>query len=296
MSPDAAGEPRDHTPPDQPEAPPEDEPGAESPFPIVGIGASAGGLEAFTQLLAHLPAQHRDGLRARAAPRSPPREPADRSPGPRHPDAGHRGEPGASGRTRSRLHHPAQHHHGDRPRRAPDHPARGGARSAPAGRSLPARARPGAAGPGDRRGALGHGLGRDARAFGDQGGGRDHLRPGAGLGAAWRHAAQRHRQRRGGLRVAARGDRQSGSPRSAPTPTSRRARSRRRRPRARTTSGACSARSGPPPGSISASTATPRSAGASCAAWRSTASPRSRPTPGGWSRMLPRSRRSTGTS
>lgn len=29
---------------------------AESPFPIVGIGASAGGLEAFTQLLAHLPA------------------------------------------------------------------------------------------------------------------------------------------------------------------------------------------------------------------------------------------------
>ncbi len=34
-----------------------DEQGAESPFPIVGIGASAGGLEAFTQFLAHLPAQ-----------------------------------------------------------------------------------------------------------------------------------------------------------------------------------------------------------------------------------------------
>jgi len=33
-----------------------DEQGTESPFPIVGIGASAGGLEAFTQLLAHLPA------------------------------------------------------------------------------------------------------------------------------------------------------------------------------------------------------------------------------------------------
>src|ERR1700704_3069073 len=30
---------------------------AESPFPIVGIGASAGGLEAFTQLLGHLPVQ-----------------------------------------------------------------------------------------------------------------------------------------------------------------------------------------------------------------------------------------------
>ena len=57
MSPDAAGEPRDHTPPDQTEASPADEPGAESPFPIVGIGAFAGGLEAFTQLLSHLPAR-----------------------------------------------------------------------------------------------------------------------------------------------------------------------------------------------------------------------------------------------
>ena len=57
MSQQAPGEPRDHTPSDQPEAPPADEPGAESPFPIVGIGASAGGLEAFTQLLSHLPAR-----------------------------------------------------------------------------------------------------------------------------------------------------------------------------------------------------------------------------------------------
>ena len=32
------------------------EPDGHSPFPIVGIGASAGGLEAFQQLLAHLPA------------------------------------------------------------------------------------------------------------------------------------------------------------------------------------------------------------------------------------------------
>jgi len=57
MLPDAAGEPRDHTPPDQTDASPADEPGAESPFPIVGIGASAGGLEAFTQFFAHLPAR-----------------------------------------------------------------------------------------------------------------------------------------------------------------------------------------------------------------------------------------------
>lgn len=31
------------------------EPDGHSPFPIVGIGASAGGLEAFQQLLGHLP-------------------------------------------------------------------------------------------------------------------------------------------------------------------------------------------------------------------------------------------------
>ena len=57
MSQDAPGETRDHIRPDQTEAPPVDEPGAESPFPIVGIGASAGGLEAFTQLLSGLPAR-----------------------------------------------------------------------------------------------------------------------------------------------------------------------------------------------------------------------------------------------
>ncbi len=34
-----------------------DEQGAESPFPIVGMGASAGGLEALTQFFTHLPAQ-----------------------------------------------------------------------------------------------------------------------------------------------------------------------------------------------------------------------------------------------
>jgi two-component system CheB/CheR fusion protein len=33
----------------------EERPGS-TPFPIVGAGASAGGLEAFTQLLKHLPA------------------------------------------------------------------------------------------------------------------------------------------------------------------------------------------------------------------------------------------------
>jgi two-component system CheB/CheR fusion protein len=57
MSSESPGAPCNSTPPDQAEAPPADEQVAESPFPIVGIGASAGGLEAFTQFLAHLPAR-----------------------------------------------------------------------------------------------------------------------------------------------------------------------------------------------------------------------------------------------
>jgi chemotaxis response regulator CheB len=71
-----------------------EERGAESPFPIVGIGASAGGLEAFTQFLAHLPdqtgmafvlVQHLD----------PHREPADGDLSSVHPHAG----PGSDRRT-----------------------------------------------------------------------------------------------------------------------------------------------------------------------------------------------------
>ena len=41
------------------------EPDGHSPFPIVGIGASAGGLEPFQQLLAHLPADIRFPRRVR---------------------------------------------------------------------------------------------------------------------------------------------------------------------------------------------------------------------------------------
>ena len=38
-----------------------------NPFPVVGIGASAGGLEAFAELLAALPERHRYRVRAGAA-------------------------------------------------------------------------------------------------------------------------------------------------------------------------------------------------------------------------------------
>ena len=41
-------------------------------FPIVGVGASAGGLEAFTQLLKQPPRRQRDGVRPHPAPRSRP--------------------------------------------------------------------------------------------------------------------------------------------------------------------------------------------------------------------------------
>ncbi|MGH8509517.1 MAG: hypothetical protein ACREVH_12490, partial [Gammaproteobacteria bacterium] len=59
MSEEIRGESQDN--PDRTEAPPLGELGAESPFPIVGIGASAGGLEVFTQLLSYLPARTRVG-------------------------------------------------------------------------------------------------------------------------------------------------------------------------------------------------------------------------------------------
>ena len=51
-SPEAAGIP---TPPQHSKGATGNEDQAHSPFPIVGIGASAGGFEAFQQLLAHLP-------------------------------------------------------------------------------------------------------------------------------------------------------------------------------------------------------------------------------------------------
>ena len=50
-SPGRVQKPRDHTEPEN--SPPKDE--TPNRFPIIGIGASAGGLEAFTELLKHLP-------------------------------------------------------------------------------------------------------------------------------------------------------------------------------------------------------------------------------------------------
>ena len=82
-------------------------------FPVVGVGASAGGLEAFRQLLERLPVdtgmafvlvQHLDptheSILAELLSRS-------------HPDAGERGAGRDGRRARSRLRHPAQHEHGD---------------------------------------------------------------------------------------------------------------------------------------------------------------------------------------
>jgi two-component system CheB/CheR fusion protein len=187
MSQQAPGEPRDHTPPDQPEALPADEPGAESPFPIVGIGASAGGLEAFTQLLAHLPA--RTGMAFVLVQHLDPRHES------RLTDllarATHMPVIGASQGLRV----------------VPDHVyiippnttmaiARGMLQITPRGEApgphLPvdhflralARAQQGQA-----IGVVFSGTGSDGRSgFGHQGGGRGHVRPGAGLGPAWRHA------------------------------------------------------------------------------------------------------------
>ena len=49
---------------------PRPEPSKADSFPVVGIGASAGGLEAFKELLTGLPEKDGDGLCARSAPRS----------------------------------------------------------------------------------------------------------------------------------------------------------------------------------------------------------------------------------
>ncbi len=57
MSPEGPEEARDGLSSSEPQVAAAEEVGAESPFPIVGIGASAGGLEAFTQLLGQLPRQ-----------------------------------------------------------------------------------------------------------------------------------------------------------------------------------------------------------------------------------------------
>ena len=92
---------------------------AAAAFPIVGVGASAGGLEAFTQLLEQLPAD--TGMAFVLIQHLDPdaRELPARGAGQGHGDAGQPGRGRHARRAEPRLRHPAQRRHRD-PARAAD--------------------------------------------------------------------------------------------------------------------------------------------------------------------------------
>ena len=167
-------------------------------FPIVGVGASAGGLEAFTQLLAQLPADCRDGVRP------------DPAPGPHAPELPRRGagqgdrDAGQSRPRTARAWSPTTSTSSRRTRTSSIRdgcltlvPRTGDARKLHLPIDSFFRALAGERGqPRDRRGALGDGIGRDRGLEGHQGRGRHHLRPGPQDGKVRRHASQRGRRRR----------------------------------------------------------------------------------------------------
>jgi hypothetical protein len=172
-------------------------------FPIVGIGASAGGLEAIEQFLRHVPAgsgmafvvvQHLDpdpqGDDGGAAPAG-------------HAHEGRPGQGPPEGRAGPRVRDPAQPGHVDPARGAAPAGAGSAARVAPAHRFLLAFPGRRPARPEHRRDPLGHGLGRHARGQGHQGAGGGGLCAGARLGQVRCHASQCDRRRagrRGGAR------------------------------------------------------------------------------------------------
>ena len=166
-------------------------------FPIVGVGASAGGLDAFTQLLKHLPAdsgmafvliQHldpthasflRDAL-AKATPMTVSEAEDGTAVEPNHvyvipPDAdisinARPADARVAGARRSTV--------------------------APVRRRLPPLARRGPRQPRDRRRAFGKRFRRHGGLAGHQGGERHHARAGSGVGEVRRDAAQRGQRRR----------------------------------------------------------------------------------------------------
>ena len=136
-----------------PDAGPEE--AAAAGFPVVGIGASAGGLAAFEAFFSGMPADSRPGhgLRARAAPGPGPQAP-HRAHAALHPHAGLRGRGRDAGPAQLRLHHPAQPRHG-LPERRPAPAGAGRAPGpAPADRLLLPFPGPGPAGAGHLRRAL----------------------------------------------------------------------------------------------------------------------------------------------
>ena len=167
------------------------------PFPIVGIGASAGGLEALEQFLGHVPEnsgmafviiQHLDPTHKGIMP-----ELLQRATG----DGGIPGQGPDAGQTELRLRDPPQQGHVHSARRAAPVRPGGAPRPAPPHRFLPALPGRGPAGAEHRRHPLWHGLGRHHGPAGHQGKGGGGAGAGARLGQVRQHAQERHRRRAG---------------------------------------------------------------------------------------------------
>ena len=112
-------------------------PRTQNAFPIVGIGASAGGLEAWSSSCSHVPARQRHGLCHRPAPGPDAQGDHARTAPARHRHEGHPGQGPHAGRAGLRLCDPAEQGHVHPARGAAPARAGGAARAAPADRFLP---------------------------------------------------------------------------------------------------------------------------------------------------------------
>ena len=176
--------------------------GQAPPFRSSAIGASAGGLEAFTQAPPGAAGRYRHGVRPGAAPGADARQRLGGDPVPRDPHAGHGGPRRAAGRAEPRLRDPAGPEHDHRPGHAasfspreargqqrPDRPVLPLAGGGPGGTrrsawSCRARATDGTLGLEEIKAEGGITFAQDDTAQHDE------------------HAAQRHRRRLRGLRAA----------------------------------------------------------------------------------------------
>ena len=164
-------------------------------FPIVGIGASAGGLEAATTMFKELSPIPGDGLCPGASPGPRPGECGDRNIGSCYPDASGAGGRGHAGYARSCLRDPAQLRNDDR--------GMGAASGEPSGaevlqyndRYFPAVAGRGARKRRHRRDPFRNRVRRHSWPCGHQRGSGHHLRPGANFGQIRWHAGERDRVR-----------------------------------------------------------------------------------------------------
>ena len=239
---------------------------------VVGIGASAGGLEAFSQLLRAVTETKGPGDRLRPAPLARPRERAGAAALGADVDARRAGGRAACASRRPRPRHPAQRPDGDARRRAAPVAAAPRSLALHADRLFFASLAEAAGANAIGGGAVGHGQ-RRRRGLRD-------IKPAGGITFAQapeslevrRHAARRHRDRHGRSRADAAGDRRRSCPTSRPADAWR----RRRPPTTTTTlsdrnscsaSSSCCARSA---ASTSATTSCPRSSGGCSGAWRCT--------------------------